>query len=275
VIERPRVKRTRNLGEIISDTFSMYFAHWSSMLLIAVPLLAVSVISGLVATELGEGIVLTGGTPERPELSIEIADRFWLFLALFGLLTIAGVFFNQVESGATVVALDQVDDVGRPRRPLDAWMVAWRKLGSFLGAWLRMSIIACLLAITSIGVPFVVHRFVAWTFVQHMIMLEGKRAGAALEASKELVRGRWWNTLGRLIVVWIVVWIIVALLTSATSRITDTFPGLPGIVLSGLVSLAVAPVNLIALTLMYFDLKLKKGESVRAPVVLQEEFPRL
>jgi hypothetical protein len=271
VIEPPRVKRERDLGSIISDTFSIYFAHWWSMLLIALPMLAISIASGLVTSNLADGLEITGGTPEQPDVGLDVSSQFWLFLAITGLVMIVTFFVGEIEAGATVLALDQLDDVGRPARPIDTWMVALRKLGTFLGAWLRMALITFLLWITLIGIPFVIHRFVAWTFVPHMIMLEGKRSGEALAASKALVRGQWWNTLGRLIVIWI----ITGILGGASSLINSSYPGFAGIVLSSVVALLIAPVSLIAMTLMYYDLKLKKGEAPRAPIIYKEEFPRL
>jgi hypothetical protein len=51
-----------------------------------------------------------------------------------------------------------------------------------------------LLAITVVGLPFAIWKYVGWQFVQQEILFEDRPVREAFRASSHLVRGRWWHT---------------------------------------------------------------------------------
>ena len=51
-----------------------------------------------------------------------------------------------------------------------------------------------LLAISVVGLPWAVHRSVAWQFVPQEALLDAQRGQDALDASRDAVRGNWWRT---------------------------------------------------------------------------------
>ena len=107
-----------------------------------------------------------------------------------------------------------------------------------------------------LAVPFAIYRVVRWYFISQVIMVEGLSGQAVLVRSAELVAGRWWNTLGRIIVTFLVIQIPTGLLSSA---LTAAFPGVAGILLSSAIAFVTTPFGIIASTLMFFDLFVRKA----------------
>ncbi|HEU5431120.1 MAG TPA: Vps62-related protein [Thermomicrobiales bacterium] len=68
------------------------------------------------------------------------------------------------------------------------------KIWPLVLATLRAFLIEIGLTITIVGIPWAIHRFVAWTFVPQTVVLDGARGGAALAASRRATRGHWWRT---------------------------------------------------------------------------------
>jgi hypothetical protein len=95
-------------------------------------------------------------------------------------------------------------------------------------------------------------------------MLEGLKGPSVLARSAELVRGRWWNTFGRLIVIALVISIPVGLLQQA---LLGASPGILGTVLSSATGFFTVPFGIIGLSLMFFDLRARRSEhdSIRTP----------
>lgn len=83
------------------------------------------------------------------------------------------------------------------------WWESLRAAGPRLGSLLSLALLmilgllaaACLLLVPAIWLG------VAWAVAVPALMAEGHRGGAALARSYELVRGRWWRTLGALLLV--------------------------------------------------------------------------
>jgi hypothetical protein len=56
------------------------------------------------------------------------------------------------------------------------------------------SLLVLLLALTIIGIPIAVWKYVSWQFVQQEILFGDKPIPEAFRGSSRLVRGRWWRT---------------------------------------------------------------------------------
>ena len=138
--------------------------------------------------------------------------------------------------------------------------------------------------IPSVLAPFSIYFAVRWTFATAEVLLEKPLIRRAFERSSELTRGRWWQTWGMLIsfsvlsfairrIIEIIVGFILALtkLTSVTDPMDiiramvmyapiDTgtlFINImmwPGLVLRTLIF----PIWVIGITLLYFDLRIRK-----------------
>jgi len=129
-----------------------------------------------------------------------------------------------------------------------------------------------LLAIVTAG-ALVIFLTVRWSLVAQVVMLEDLPAVAALRRSWRLVAGSSWRMLGYTI--------LFAIMVGGIGLLVDTFsavflgtglrlvsgqlvfepvPYLVGTLISAVVSLALAPISIIGLTLLYFDLRHRRGE---------------
>jgi hypothetical protein len=102
--------------------------------------------------------------------------------------------------------------------------------------------------------------FIRWAFAPHHVILEGSDAVNSLRSSAALTQGQWWVTFGRIATVGLLVIVMnMAILSLVLSA---------GYVLYAIVSAIIgaftAPYFSVALTLMYFDLRLRKAEEIPA-----------
>ena len=230
------LRKQRALGDLVSNSFTILFAHWRQLASIAVPAVVVGLAYSLVTLLVEDSIALT---------------------ALVGILSLPLSFLMFVlVGGGTVTYLDQVDR-GQPATPADALDAAQARLPVLAGAALRSTAIVLVLAITVIGIPFAVYRAVRWAFLSQSIMIDSQRGEAVLAHSAGLVQGVWWVTLGRLIVSGIVVGVPALVLSQL---ILLAFPGVIGTVIAAAPGFITIPYAIIFTTLIFFDRKGRKGD---------------
>ena len=252
------LRKVRRLGEVLTDSFNILFAHWRKLAIISVPVVVANIAFALVI------LAITHDVPTAEEISGDTAEFTTeeaielLFLSGIAALIAVPVIFvlQQLVTGGAVVYLDETDK-GNTISPADALDRAQANLGPLIGATLRAAIIVLLFCITLIGIPWGIYRAVRWVFLAQVIMIEGKRGEEVLARSAELVQGRWWNTLGRLVVVALVVSIPVGLLQQA---LIAAAPGIVGTILSSATGFITVPFGIIGLSLMFFDLRARKAE---------------
>ncbi len=247
------LRKERRLGEVLTDSFNILFAHWRQLAIIAVPVVVGNIALSLVI------LAVTQDFPTAEEISNDTADfpAGELLLLFFVLLLSVPVLFvlQELVTGGGVVFLDEVDKANAIA-PSDALDRAQEKLGALIGATLRATVIVLLLCFTIVGIPWAINRAVRWVFLAQVIMIEGLRGESVLARSAALVRGRWWNTFGRLIVVALVVEIPVGVFQQA---LLAAAPGVIGTILVGATGFIYVPFGIIGMSLMFFDLRARKG----------------
>lgn len=160
--------------------------------------------------------------------------------------------------------------LGQPCTLGAAYSHARRRYGSLLGASL-LSFLACG-AITIftgfVGTPFALFLYISWQLAPPVIVLEGRRAGAALVRSNHLVRGSWWRFAGLLIVVGFLRVFAAAVpgglgfLISGFTASEDALGGGAGLalfaIIASLVDVVMAPITATVSTLFFSDLRLRR-----------------
>jgi hypothetical protein len=162
-------------------------------------------------------------------------------------------------TAAVAFALRQLD-AGLPVRGMDAFHGAVERLGALVGATARQYAAAILLAITVVGLPFAIARYVRWSLFAEACALEDLPAKGSLRRSAELVKGRWWRTFKFSAVVIVLAALSGPLLGVGLLLLTDgslNFINVTG----ALVYTFTVPYAAIALTLYYFDLEARRGAS--------------
>jgi hypothetical protein len=140
---------------------------------------------------------------------------------------------------------------------------AVRRLGGLLGvAFLGGLLVA--LATLALILPGI-WLFVMYSVAVPALLLERIGPARALRRSFRLVRGRWWPTAGALLVGYLLISILGALVTAAIMVIPavvaedNTLAGALGAVVGGTVgSVLTTPYSAAVVTLLYFDLRVRK-----------------
>jgi ABC-type sugar transport system permease subunit len=126
-----------------------------------------------------------------------------------------------------------------------------------------------LLTITVVGIPFAIHRFIRWSLFAQACMLEDLSANRSLRRSSELVRGRWWRTLGFTALVDVLAVLSGPLLGVGLLLLTDHSLSFINLA-AALVYTFTVPYAAIQLTLYYFDLE-ARGVASTSGAVLTEQ----
>ena len=237
--ENVPLRRQRDLGTVISDSFTILFASWSILAMIVAPAVLVGLAFSLIEYGVGDDELVTA-------------------LIILASLPVQFVAYELV--GAAVVAQINGRDLGQTMAAGDALDVAQDRFGDVIGAAVRSTAIVFLLAITIVGIPWALKRGVEWAFLTEAIIIDGQKGEPSLAYSAALVLGNWWSTFGRLIVAGIVIGIPTVMLSSL---IALAVPGVIGIIASSVPEFLALPFGIIATTLIFFDLKLRKaGDAV-------------
>ena len=219
----------RNLGELISETFSVYGKAIG-------PFFAIALI------------------PELPNLLSLAAGGF-----VEVVLSILSLMVGIVSAGASIVCAGRVitgqsADVALCYSRALKFMVRLFIAGILIFLALAGSVILMLVVI---GVPLFFYLVVVWFFTGHAIILEGYGAVDGLGRSRELVRGSWWRLFGIGVVYVLLIIallipgaIVVSLLTIGSSAF--------GVVAFVIVGALLAPIVSIGSTLVYIDLRVRK-----------------
>ena len=106
-----------------------------------------------------------------------------------------------------------------------------------------------------------VYLGVRWIYVVPSVVIDRKVASTALAHSAGLVKNNWWRTFGRLLVLGL----LLAVLTGSVSGLATSAPILLYALVSAIADAFANPFLFIAITLSYFDLKARKGETEEPP----------
>jgi len=239
-----------DLGKLITDTFNIYKKNWFYYLAIVVPFV-------LINSLIGWGIFRTiTGTAYLPGIYFPDTWSLWNLFAIlgFGLLgALVGIIISALMNNVLIHAVAQQYHTQQISLG-NALSAGIRKLVAVLLAGLLRGIIIFVLMITIIGIPFAIYYMVKWIFVTHVILFEGKGVSESLSRSSDLTKDNWWR-----IVVYV---IIVAILTGIISSIFGLIIPAVGTFDLGVTigSIIVAPITIIATTLIYFTLRVEKEQ---------------
>jgi len=159
---------------------------------------------------------------------------------------------------ATVALVLRNLDSGRELGCLKAYRYTLRRFWSLLGAAAIAGVVQIAIAITVIGIPWAIYRFICRVFVLVEVVLNGHSARSSQGASVALVRGTWWRTaflVGLLYLVLVAVGPVVGFVLLFTTRLSPELINVIGSVIYTIVF----PYAAIAGTLLYFDLVLRRG----------------
>jgi hypothetical protein len=128
-----------------------------------------------------------------------------------------------------------------------------------------MLVVLCifLLGISVIGLPFAAYFYVAWSFVKQQILFHDRSIRAAMRASSDLVRGRWWRTLRVVAFLF-----LVSVVTGPVISFALIFTALPLLwinLLGALIFALLIPYVALGETLLFLDLEQRAAEEPAKP----------
>jgi hypothetical protein len=250
--------RPLGIGEILDAGIKLFLRHWRPLVLSVVGLiLPVQILSALVTASVApEQFDLTStesGVEEGEEAEFLIGQGVIALLSVVSVLLATAVCFKAVADAYLGVEPEW-------RRSL---RFAVRRLGGLFGVAIVGGILVALATVALI-VPGV-WLFVSYSVAVPALLLERIGPIDALRRSFRLVRGRWWSTAGTLLVGYLLIGILGALVTGVIMVVPslaaegNTLVGALGAVVGGTVgSVLTTPYSAAVVTLLYFDLRVRK-----------------
>jgi hypothetical protein len=153
---------------------------------------------------------------------------------------------------AAVVAFVRLLVEARPAGFRSAWRAMGARFWRVVGAQMLVVLCLFLLAISIVGLPFAIYKYVAWSFVKEEVLFEDKGVRDSMRGSADLVRGRWWHTVRVAAFLFLVSVVTGPMLTFAL-----IFTSLPLIwinLIGSLIFALLIPYVAVGETLLYFDL---------------------
>jgi hypothetical protein len=251
-VDLERLRARRAFGQLLRTTRRLYGRYWTTLVpigLIAFPIVGgVSLLAEAMAR--GRGVDDAAGRAGVHLAFADLAETFGRPIAEALVAAIVIVFVRELCRGRRVGFLDSVGGaLARFRRVVAAQLLAIVGL--------------TLMALTVIGLPFAIWKYVCWLFVQQEVLFTDKSIRESFRGSSELVRGRWWHTVRVAAPLW--------LLSVAAGPILGfalIFTGFDLVWINLLGSLVFAlfiPYVTAARTLLYFDLQVRAEEEPARP----------
>lgn len=252
------MRSRRDFGEILRAAYSVYAAHFRSLLLIA-----------LITAPLQMLLIVLDRRAESDGAQASLL-----------LLQIPALLVTIIAAAALIHAIDRIAS-GTPPEPGEALDAGFAFFTAVFGGNLRVValFLASFLAFPFLGiwwlmkpeatidgrrdwwmiVPGVlpIYLLLRWTFFLQATVIEGKRHWAAFDASADTVRGSWWRTLGVLLGA-----AAVLLPTALIAQSAMLGPVWLEALVVPLVSALVLPLSITAHTLLYYDLKARMNTDV-------------
>ena len=232
-----------DMGDIVAGAFGIYRRAVLSWL--AITALSFAVVFALQWTFADQLDLGSDPSEEQIEGSLPTVG------ALLAGTIAADLFAHLALIGAAVGALS-----GAGISVAGAYAIGLRSyLPALVGSTI-VGLVAGLLAATILLIPLAVFFFVNWSLLTQVIVAERLGPLRALGRSREIVRGQWWRTFG----IFLAIALLSFLPTLVIGRLTasgDDWLAALGAAAGGAVA---APFVAIAQTLLYADLRARKGE---------------
>lgn len=246
------LRAARDARQIIRAALSVYAANFPSLFGIALLVAPIELLTGVL----------------QARYTSQDAQSY------ISLLVFPGALVTLLAIGALTVAVHEISGGTRPEfgRAVD---VAFQRFGALLSTALLAGVLvvaslAAVPALTAwwlvrrdatidgrrnwwlVTVPFAltVYLSVRWALATQAVMIEGRERWAALDISAAAVRGRWWHTLGVLLLI-----IMAQLGPALLAAVARAAPPIVAGGVASAVAALVLPFVVSAQVLLYYDLK--------------------
>ncbi len=243
-VDLTRLRQQRAFGQLVRAARQLYGRHWPT--LVAMGLSTILIVGAIVGVAALISLI-TGSVDTGISISLPSVGRSLGFAAAAG----------------AVIAF--VRDLERGQRA--GFVLAYREMFArfwrLIGGQLLASAAVVLLALTVIGIPIAIWKYIEWQFVQQEILFEDRSIREAFRGSSRTVRGHWWRTLRIAGFFWLLSVAAGPVLGFALifANLSLTWINIIG----SLVFALLAPYVAIGRTLLYFDLLVRREEAAEQP----------
>jgi hypothetical protein len=278
--------RPMGVGDVVDETFRLWRRHFVTFVVatavVVVPATMMWLLFTIPFVGYTESMAAAGRTGRVPGAG-QVLEMVALMVGVAVPLTVVSVLAYLVNHGA-LVRLASEAVLGQPLQIGVAYRAAFGRLLSTLWASILVSLAVGLLLVTVIGTPVAIYLGVGWALYLPAIMIEGTSGRPALSRSSSLVGGHRWRMLGILIVLWLITWV----LTSVPSGLIGAFSGVAALsagpakvaldivsyLLSAVIGSIFGSVPLIASTLLFYELRVRKEAfDIEQRLVAAEQSP--
>ena len=170
---------------------------------------------------------------------------------------LAGTLIVDLFTHVALVAAAAGQLSGAGVRVRAAYLTGLRRFPAVLFASLATALVAALLGLTIVLLPLAIYFLVTWSLATQVIVIEKELPFRALARSRQIVRGGWWRTLGINLAIVLLAFLPGFVIGRVTAPFDAPWITAAGVSLGGAVA---APFVAIAQTLLYADLRARKGE---------------
>jgi MFS family permease len=252
------VLRPLGIGEILDAGIKLFMRHWRTLVLcVACLILPIQIVSVLITASIApEQFDLTSsesGVEPGEEAAFIVGQLIVLLLTVVGALLATAACFNAVADAYLGTEPDWRRSLRFGARRL------WALIGLAIVGVLMLVVAFLLLIVPGIWLA------VAMSVAVPALLLERIGPLRSIRRSLGLVRGRWWPTAGALVVGYLMIAILGAIVQYAVliipSLLTDgnTLVSALAAVVGGTLGAAITtPYSAAVVTLLYFDLRVRK-----------------
>ncbi len=256
------LRRQRRFGQLVRAARQLYGRHWSTLLVIG--LCSFPIVAALDGLRWAIEALVGDLWPAIGSVHVSLGTEG-------AIVPVAAAIGSAVVSGAVVTFARELDR-GRTVGFTEAFRLLAPRFWAVAFAQLLATLTVILIALTVIGIPFAIWKYVQWQFVQQEILFEGRRVRDAFRGSAAVVRGRWWSTVWVAAFLWLLTDVSVPLLGFAL--IFADVPLLWINLLGSLLFAALIPYVTLTRTLLYLDLASRPQEQPAAAGERRRWLPR-
>jgi hypothetical protein len=239
------------VGQLLRAAAQLYARHWRVLLPIGLSAL-------IVIGAIGGAQYLFQNAHGDDEVTIRITPGSFEFQFSGSFDGLGNPIGYAMVSGA-VVAFLRLREEGKASGLRHAYSAMWARIWRVVVGQLLAVALVYLMIVTVIGIPFAIYFYVAWQFIQQVIIFENRSIRDAFRRSHEIVRGHWWLTIRVVALLW-----LIGLVTGPILGFLLIFLNWSPIMVNAVGSLVFAlliPFVALGRTLLYLDLCSREAEA--------------
>ena len=248
------MRQRRAFGQLVRAARKLYGREWRVFIPIAFTALAVLAAVQGVAWLFG---VLVGETEVGGLVGPAGAEA-----PIKDLITSIGQPLGFAVGAGAVIAHLCLLDQDRDSGVVASYRLMFSRFWRIVFGQLAVTALTALIALTVIGIPIAIRKYVDWQFVQQEIIFNDRSIREAMRESSNAVRGKWWWTVTVVAFFWVIGVAVGPILTFAL--IFANYSLIVVNLIASIVYAILVPYVASGRTLLYFDLE-KRLEG-RAPV---------